>query len=167
MARELTTKEKAKIAQEAKYDPSKPKPTWKERAPGLEPVIPQPVVPKRPPPSPEPPLPQPIIPQPPRPTAPAVGLAPIIPHPKTMPFKAPKGSQVIAKDVGGKALEYRAPSGEVYYTPRSIEWQKGYRTQKEYVKAQRVVEVDPATGCLLYTSPSPRDRQRSRMPSSA
>ena len=23
------------------------------------------------------------------------------------------------------------------------------------------------TGCLLYTSPSPRDRQRSRMPSSA
>ena len=24
-----------------------------------------------------------------------------------------------------------------------------------------------ATGCLLYTSPSPRDRQKSRMPSSA
>ena len=23
------------------------------------------------------------------------------------------------------------------------------------------------TGCLLYTSPSPRDRQKSRMPSSA
>ena len=28
-------------------------------------------------------------------------------------------------------------------------------------------EFDRATGCLLYTSPSPRDRQRSRMPSSA
>ena len=28
-------------------------------------------------------------------------------------------------------------------------------------------EPDPATGCLLYTSPSPRDRQKSRMPSSA
>ena len=26
---------------------------------------------------------------------------------------------------------------------------------------------DPARGCLLYTSPSPRDRQKSRMPSSA
>ena len=25
----------------------------------------------------------------------------------------------------------------------------------------------PVTGCLLYTSPSPRDRQKSRMPSSA
>ena len=27
--------------------------------------------------------------------------------------------------------------------------------------------VDPARACLLYTSPSPRDRTRSRMPSSA
>ena len=27
--------------------------------------------------------------------------------------------------------------------------------------------VDPLLGCLLYTSPSPRDRTRSRMPSSA
>ena len=34
----------------------------------------------------------------------------------------------------------------------------------------RVLEVQPgaiATDCLLYTSPSPRDRQKSRMPSSA
>ena len=29
------------------------------------------------------------------------------------------------------------------------------------------VAVNPATFCLLYTSPSPRDRTRSRMPSSA
>ena len=27
--------------------------------------------------------------------------------------------------------------------------------------------IDHAAGCLLYTSPSPRDRTRSRMPSSA
>ena len=27
--------------------------------------------------------------------------------------------------------------------------------------------VDSSSGCLLYTSPSPRDRQKSRMPSSA
>ena len=34
--------------------------------------------------------------------------------------------------------------------------------------AQRVFTVKPGiTGCLLYTSPSPRDRQKSRMPSSA
>ena len=29
------------------------------------------------------------------------------------------------------------------------------------------IEVDKAIPCLLYTSPSPRDRTRSRMPSSA
>ena len=28
-------------------------------------------------------------------------------------------------------------------------------------------QLSHATGCLLYTSPSPRDRTRSRMPSSA
>ena len=28
-------------------------------------------------------------------------------------------------------------------------------------------QVDEAEDCLLYTSPSPRDRQKSRMPSSA
>ena len=30
-----------------------------------------------------------------------------------------------------------------------------------------LVEQQNAKGCLLYTSPSPRDRQKSRMPSSA
>ena len=32
---------------------------------------------------------------------------------------------------------------------------------------QQAVIFSLATGCLLYTSPSPRDRQKSRMPSSA
>ena len=31
----------------------------------------------------------------------------------------------------------------------------------------RANHIDEAKGCLLYTSPSPRDRQKSRMPSSA
>ena len=35
----------------------------------------------------------------------------------------------------------------------------GYTIIKEY--------ADEAMTCLLYTSPSPRDRQKSRMPSSA
>ena len=33
-----------------------------------------------------------------------------------------------------------------------------------YVRARAICSGDP---CLLYTSPSPRDRQKSRMPSSA
>ena len=30
-----------------------------------------------------------------------------------------------------------------------------------------ILELEPILACLLYTSPSPRDRQKSRMPSSA
>ena len=38
----------------------------------------------------------------------------------------------------------------------------------QYAKANSIVtEILCANGCLLYTSPSPRDRQKSRMPSSA
>ena len=33
--------------------------------------------------------------------------------------------------------------------------------------AGKLLRVDPLTGCLLYTSPSPRDLSTSRMPSSA
>ena len=32
---------------------------------------------------------------------------------------------------------------------------------------ERERKIKAARGCLLYTSPSPRDRQKSRMPSSA
>ena len=33
--------------------------------------------------------------------------------------------------------------------------------------SQNQAELDEVRNCLLYTSPSPRDRTRSRMPSSA
>ena len=36
-----------------------------------------------------------------------------------------------------------------------------------HVRAGEVVALLGPNGCLLYTSPSPRDRQKSRMPSSA
>ena len=35
------------------------------------------------------------------------------------------------------------------------------------LKAKLLAMTDTLTACLLYTSPSPRDRQKSRMPSSA
>eukprot|EP01015_Nassula_variabilis_P024847 TRINITY_DN4789_c0_g1_i16.p2 TRINITY_DN4789_c0_g1~~TRINITY_DN4789_c0_g1_i16.p2 ORF type:complete len:115 (+),score=73.47 TRINITY_DN4789_c0_g1_i16:1-345(+) len=34
-------------------------------------------------------------------------------------------------------------------------------------EAEKITNVNDAITCLLYTSPSPRDRQKSRMPSSA
>ena len=51
-------------------------------------------------------------------------------------------------------------------------------TEKEYLQARRdydesarsileILQNSENRGCLLYTSPSPRDRQKSRMPSSA
>ena len=42
---------------------------------------------------------------------------------------------------------------------------------RAHITAQELFEklnkIHPEIGCLLYTSPSPRDRTRSRMPSSA
>ena len=40
------------------------------------------------------------------------------------------------------------------------------KTHREYEALQKEITDTPNT-CLLYTSPSPRDRTRSRMPSSA
>ena len=37
----------------------------------------------------------------------------------------------------------------------------------QWSNAQPLIHHGPARTCLLYTSPSPRDRQKSRMPSSA
>ena len=52
----------------------------------------------------------------------------------------------------GKArLNTARTDGNIYSTPLDFPWEPEERTQS----------------CLLYTSPSPRDRQKSRMPSSA
>ena len=43
-----------------------------------------------------------------------------------------------------------------------------YSLIKRYVKDNRVIIIlTSLLGCLLYTSPSPRDKRQSRMPSSA
>ena len=43
---------------------------------------------------------------------------------------------------------------------------KNYPSQNEYLEDGYCLFLN-AKNCLLYTSPSPRDRQKSRMPSSA
>ena len=43
---------------------------------------------------------------------------------------------------------------------------KGHELAKPHIEATKVA-CTPYCDCLLYTSPSPRDRQKSRMPSSA
>ena len=44
---------------------------------------------------------------------------------------------------------------------------EGHVFRKLNAKATVFIEYAPLETCLLYTSPSPRDRQKSRMPSSA
>ena len=41
------------------------------------------------------------------------------------------------------------------------------KEQQAEERAVRALEREQSDSCLLYTSPSPRDRTRSRMPSSA
>ena len=56
---------------------------------------------------------------------------------------------------------------------RNVVMDKSYgapRTTKDGVSVAKEIELEDKfenMGCLLYTSPSPRDRTRSRMPSSA
>ena len=60
----------------------------------------------------------------------------------------------------GVPSEIKAQESRVGLTPQSV---------KELVKNKHTVLIqkDAGTGCLLYTSPSPRDVEESRMPSSA
>ena len=60
----------------------------------------------------------------------------------------------------------------LYYTGRSYkigEVHDGNATMDwmEQEQERGITITSAATTCLLYTSPSPRDRQKSRMPSSA
>ena len=74
--------------------------------------------------------------------------------------RALAGIRLIATDVDGTLLETGTP-----ITARVLEAIDAVR--------ETGAHVVPVTGrplrwiCLLYTSPSPRDRQKSRMPSSA
>ena len=57
---------------------------------------------------------------------------------------------------------------------KHIDWKLYGKTNRLYVKRYEEetnlrahLILDTSKSCLLYTSPSPRDRQKSRMPSSA
>ena len=65
-------------------------------------------------------------------------------------------------------------SFRVAYKPIEVDWLKGQLgvgayagLEMDWVGPEVVAEHHPLYDCLLYTSPSPRDRSLSRMPSSA
>ena len=45
-------------------------------------------------------------------------------------------------------------------------WDNGHMWSSQEI-TNTIIESEQSSSCLLYTSPSPRDRQKSRMPSSA
>ena len=100
-------------------------------------------------------------------------------------FKIKKGDQVIVvtgRDKGKKGEVLEVLRSESRVRVQGINMVKRHRraTQTDTggiismeapLHISNVAHIDPdsgtATRCLLYTSPSPRDRTRSRMPSSA
>ena len=68
-------------------------------------------------------------------------------------------------NVVARRVERSAPTPEERDSPK--QFLKGVRTELNRVTWPSRAEVINYSICLLYTSPSPRDRQKSRMPSSA
>ena len=71
----------------------------------------------------------------------------------------------------------RAPLSETQWEIMQAVWQLGEGSvsdvwkqmceSREVARNTVLTQMDRLYNCLLYTSPSPRDRQKSRMPSSA
>ena len=72
----------------------------------------------------------------------------------------PDSSQMV-REVGHAAV----PSfNKRVSRPEGMTWEA---FQRELVQMRLTAKIAQVESCLLYTSPSPRDRQKSRMPSSA
>ena len=65
----------------------------------------------------------------------------------------------------GKVVIFAAGTGNPFFTTDTAAALRGMEMNVEVVL--KATKVDGVYTCLLYTSPSPRDRQKSRMPSSA
>ena len=92
---------------------------------------------------------------------------------KTGPLDKPEDSyaDIIAKD-GSGAPDFlkHAEDRDIGTHPVSVEryWSKDfYDLENKYLWSRSWQMACLESDCLLYTSPSPRDRTRSRMPSSA
>ena len=76
-----------------------------------------------------------------------------------MPHFAPKAKRMIYLHMSGGP-----PHLDIFdYKPELVK-RNGQEAPDAFIKGKKFAFT---TGCLLYTSPSPRDRTRSRMPSSA
>ena len=78
--------------------------------------------------------------------------------------------QIIKQQTMEKSTEPQPSTQWFVFFKDQLLLKKGY-TDKGEIKYSVPVSIEPPltpeAGCLLYTSPSPRDTERSRMPSSA
>ena len=93
-----------------------------------------------------------------------------------IPAGTPYSSYKIEAGKEGYTIEYRANDPKILESQRSLDLTKSqsgffggkkYEDRNEYRTDQYTMEGVRNIGCLLYTSPSPRDVEESRMPSSA
>ena len=83
--------------------------------------------------------------------------------PSSLLLRLPQANGQFVVGGGGEELGESLPEGGVLPVGREF----GEGREDEAAKVETRVRQDEKFGCLLYTSPSPRDRTRSRMPSSA
>ena len=78
-------------------------------------------------------------------------------------------AQQLEKILGYIRQLEKIDTDDVPCTTRAIEVVNVFRKdeKKNSDCNEELLELGPSRDCLLYTSPSPRDRTRSRMPSSA
>ena len=82
---------------------------------------------------------------------------------KVQDVQAPRSLAGARQDIQApRSQDVQAPRTQDVQAPRGKQDIQAPRTQD--IQAPRTQDVQ---ACLLYTSPSPRDRQKSRMPSSA
>ena len=92
------------------------------------------------------------------------------------PSSSMRKAQFAIKDKDGKSAEvvfFHFGPGEAGGVTANVKrWLGQFKEPADQLNAKTVIETINGTKvtyvtCLLYTSPSPRDRQKSRMPSSA
>ena len=90
-----------------------------------------------------------------------------------LPSARPEKSEMVyweeRKRIGANSFNYKPPSQAYFdaFADYGGEWVRLTWTKWDSASSGTFLIGDPSNYCLLCTSPSPRDRTRSRMPSSA
>ena len=93
-------------------------------------------------------------------------------HPKLVSVQVRKGDiqkalKIFKRRVSESGHLFEVRKRQEYTKPTTIRRKQKQQAIRENQRNVILQKIDDGNTCLLYTSPSPRDRTRSRMPSSA